>query len=67
MSRYEETTKENFHRCLRTNERYLNTGCTTTYDSVENITLWIVAGLTFGMSGGRIGESTFYKVNKEFA
>lgn len=66
MSRYEETTKENFHASLRKNERYLNTGCTTLYDPVENITLWLVAGLTFGISGGRVGASTFYKVDKEF-
>ena len=66
MPRYEETTKENFHASLRTNERYLNAGCTTSYDPVENITIWLVAGLTFGISGGRIGASTFYKVDKEF-
>ncbi len=66
MLQFEETTKDTFHSSLRTNERYLDSGCTTLYDPIENITLWLVAGLTFGVSGGRVGASTFYKVNKEF-
>lgn len=58
-----KVTKETFHGSIRKNENYLNCGCTTIYDPVENVTLWIVANQTIGRSGGRVGSSTFYEIN----
>jgi Protein of unknown function (DUF2591) len=67
MSRYEETTKENFHRCLRTNERYLNTGCMTTYDNMETIKISELTGSALDWAVAKCLNITPIAVKKKYS
>ncbi len=57
-----EVTQVQFHADLHKTERARNAGCTTTYKDAEDETHWFVAGSLFGVSDGRLGTNTLYRI-----
>ncbi len=54
--------RRTFFDHVRQHEYCANAGSITQYDSLTESTRWSVAGKLVGVSGGKIGESTWYKI-----
>lgn len=55
-------TRDQFLAHLKNEERAANAGALTQYDSLVDHTLWKVAGRVVGVSGGRVGASSWYRL-----
>jgi hypothetical protein len=67
MTHTTTTTREAFHTHLREVERLRNAGSTTRYHEATNTTAWMVAGQVVGLSTGRVGNGTAYRIVTEQA
>lgn len=54
--------REAFHAHLRELSRQHNAGTTSQYHEPTNTTAWLIAGRVVGLSTGRIGNGTDYRI-----